>query len=254
MHRLHGSNRILATLLAGWTVAAPAGPAADAALDPVDYDAVLRDVVRDGGVDYRLLRDRHLDTLERYLAAVAGADVGRLSREQRLSLYVNVYNATVLHEVARRLEPGYRVSQDDFRLFHEPLVRVGGRSLTLDELENEVIRREFGDPRVHAALVCASRSCPALGPRAYRAESLDAALEAAMLSFLNDPQRNRVRVAQRRLELSRIFDWYAEDFGGKAALAGWVDPYVEGDVSQFEVAFLDYSWEPNVAPAPRPAP
>jgi hypothetical protein len=224
---------------------AGAGTAAGDAQEP--YAGVLRAVVRDGGVDYARLGERHRAALDGYLDRLAEVALAGLSRDERLALYIDAYNATVLVEVARRFTPGYSVSLDDYRLFDEPLVRLDGRTLSLDALEHEVIRKEFGEPRVHAALVCAARSCPALAARPYSADGLDAALEAAMLRFLNDPRRNRVVVPQRTLELSRVFEWYAEDFGGVAALPAFVDRYVEGDVSGFRVTFLDYSWELNVA-------
>jgi hypothetical protein len=233
----------LAALGLGWTL-----PCLAQAPDPAlaGYAAVLQAVVRGEGVDYALLRERHLAALEAYLARVAEIDVAALSNAERLALYINAYNATVLREVSVRFAPGYSAAADDYRLFKEPLVRLGGRSLSLDELEHGVIRKEFHEPRIHAAVVCAARSCPPLVSRPYRADELDAQLEAGMLRFLNDPQRNRVDVAGKKLALSRIFEWYAEDFGGVAALPGFVDEYIEGDVSGFAVRFLDYSWELNL--------
>jgi hypothetical protein len=218
-------------------------------VDTASYDAVLRAVVRSDGVDYAALRAQHLPALSRWLErwAAAGATAS-LPREVRLAVLVDVYNATVLREVARRLEPGFSVAQDDFALFEERLVRLDGATISLDRLEHELIREGFGEPRVHAALVCAARSCPAPLDRAWSGlDDLEATLEARMRDFLADPARNRVDAGARTLRLSAIFDWFAEDFGGRQALAAWVDRYVDGDVSDWTVTFLDYSWELNAA-------
>ena len=69
-----------------------------------------------------------------------------------------------------------------------------------------------------------------------------------MRQFLNDPKRNEIDARGRSLRLSRIFEWYADDFGGKDALAGYADRYVTADVGRSKVEFLDYSWQLNITP------
>jgi len=242
----------LGLLAAGQT--APPAPAPDPeCLAHAGYAAVLRAVVEGGAVDYARLRDEQLPALAAYLARAGRCDAAALPPPARLALYLNVYNATVLHAVARRLRPGYRVSEGEFGLFHEPLAIVSGQALSLDELEHRRIRRDFAEPRVHAALVCAARSCPALAPRPYRAEDLETTLDRRMRDFVGDPTRNRIDAEGKRLKLSRIFEWYAEDFGGRGGLARFVDRYTDAEVDGFEVEFLEYSWELNAAsPAPDP--
>jgi hypothetical protein len=95
-------------------------------------------------------------------------------------------------------------------------------------------------------LVCGAASCPPILPRAYRGADLGEVLDANMRRFLADRRRNRI--GPDRIELSRIFEWYADDFGGKAALRDWVARYVDHDVGAAEIRFLDYSWQLNIAP------
>jgi hypothetical protein len=243
-----GVTRSVTLLL---VVSASAAGAGATRVDPAALDAVLAAVVRGEGVDYALVRAEHLGALESYLEQAAEVDRSALAPAERLALYVNVYNATVLREVALRFTPGFTVADPALGFFERPVVRFGAARISLDRLEHEIIRGEFDEPRVHAALVCAARSCPPLAARAYRGEGIEADLESSMLRFLNDGRRNRVDVAARTLVLSRIFDWYADDFGGAPAVAAWVDRYIEPDVSGFAVTFSDYSWELNVA-APEP--
>ena len=81
----------------------------------------------------------------------------------------------------------------------------------------------------------------------YTAADLETLLETNMRRFLDDPSRNRIDRERRELRLSRIFEWYAEDFGGPQELARYVDGFVDGDVAGFDVSFLEYSWELNLA-------
>ncbi|MGD8376902.1 MAG: DUF547 domain-containing protein, partial [Acidobacteriota bacterium] len=172
-----------------------------------------------------------------------------LERDDRIAFYINLYNATMVQGVVDRWRPDYSPSEDDFAIFREPLVRLDGRTISLDELEKGILLPTFDEPRLHVALVCAAVSCPPLIPRAYLGEDLDAVLEANMTRFVNDPRRNRIEPEARRLRLSRIFDWYAGDFGGPAAVPGYVNRYFEGpDVRGFDVGFLEYSWKLNDVP------
>ncbi len=248
---------MLVTLLAmsAIAVAAPAGGSPDpAGFDHSPLDGILREVVRGEGVDYPRVSREFEFGLDEYLASANSADVTALSRDERLAFYINVYNATVIRSVARRRRPGYSAADDSFKLFDEPLVSLGGERISLNRLEHEIIRPRFRDPRIHAALVCAARSCPPILTRAYRADDLDEVLEANMRRFVRDPTRNTVDPKARRLELSKIFEWYAEDFGGADGLASYVGRFLDRDVSGFELSFTEYSWELNLARDPSPLP
>ncbi|MCP3978343.1 MAG: DUF547 domain-containing protein [bacterium] len=239
---------LLVALLAASPASTGAPDAEAGGFDHSAWDRILRDVVVGEGIDYARVRSAHASKLERYLAAIAELDPAKLPDAERLALYINLYNATMVREVIARNAPGdWTPARDDFSVFDAPVVRVAGEALSLNRLEHEIIRKQFDEPRIHVALVCAARSCPSILPRAYAAADLDRVLERNMRRFVNDPARNRIDVRAKRLELSRIFDWYAEDFGGKAALARYVDRYTDADVSGFEVTFLDYSWELNRA-------
>ena len=119
--------------------------------------------------------------------------------------------------------------------------------MSLNHLENEIIRRQFKEPRIHVALVCGAESCPPLLPRAYVAKDLNSVLETSMQAFVNGNNRNRIDTENHKLQLSRIFNWYAPDFGGKAALAGYLQNYVKQDLTGFQISFVRYSWKLNFA-------
>jgi hypothetical protein len=121
---------------------------------------------------------------------------------------------------------------------------------------------EYDDPRVHVAVVCASIGCPMLRNEAFVPERLDAQLEDAMRRFLSDRTRNRYDPRSRRLELSRIFDWYGKDFEkghkGYASVKGTAAKYADLLADKTEdravvreqkadVGFLEYDWSLNDA-------
>lgn len=218
-------------------------------VDHTAFDAILREHVRGERVDYLVIRDEQLPALDGYLDALAAVDTSALERDEHLAMLINLYNATMVREVVRRYEPDYTVAADDYAVFKQPLVRLEGKAMSLDALEHEVIRKAFKEPRIHVALVCGAVSCPPLLPRAYRGETLAATLEANMRRFVNDPSRNRIDEQAQRLELSQIFNWFAEDFGGRGKIADYVNAYTQADVSRYKVTYVEYDWSLNIVAA-----
>lgn len=233
---------------------APGARAAAAAAPRVDYaalDSVLAAHVRADGVDYRGLRERSLPTLVRQLDALARVDAAALPRRERDAYEINLYNATMLRAVCERLAADWTPAADDFAVFKATLVRLKGRTVSLNQLENDMIRPRMKDPRVHAALNCAARSCPPLAATAFRAATLDSMLEARMTGFVADRRRNQVDAAARRMRLSRIFDWYAADFGGAAAVPAYVAKRLSLPGTGWSVSFLEYDWTLAESRTPR---
>ena len=234
--------------------AAPAAHAANnaASLSAItrDYAQLLRTRVRDGRVDYAGLRARDRAKLGGVLDRMAMVDDSALPPRQQLAFRIDLYNATVLAAVCDRYHAGYSVAEKDYALFHAPLVRRPGGRMTLDSLEKAYIRNIYKDPRVHAALCCAAVSCPPLAANAYLAMPVDSALDANMRRFVTDPARNTIDVRAKKLVLSHIFDWYADDFGGAAAVPAAIERWSGTPVRGFAVTFRDYDWALNDAAAP----
>jgi hypothetical protein len=228
----------------------PGSRGAKTTVENSDFDAILRACSRADGVDWLLLRRDHLPALDAYLARLAEIDIDALPRDEQLALCLNAYNAHAMRAIASRLRAGYSVAENDFALFKEPLVRLGGETMSLEHLEDEWIRKRYRDPRVHVALNCGARSCPALGEEAYTGSGLDARLEASMRGFLADPQHNAVDRESGEVSLSPLFDWYAEDFGGEGKVPGYVGKYLKGDVKGLRIVHEEYDWRLSFAPLP----
>jgi hypothetical protein len=203
--------------------------------------------------------------LDEYLEHLAGVDPDDLSSDAALAFWLNLYNAGAL-DLARRAYDEQRTSvlRSPGR-FTRPFVAVGGESLSLDDVEHGKVRR-FGDPRIHAALVCGSVSCPTLRYEPYRGSELDAQLEDQMRHFMASggvvPDRDRNRVT-----LSRLFLWYGADFARPhrmpvilparkgdvlRALSGWLSSDLNAwiEASRPAVSFQDYDWSIGCAIRP----
>ncbi len=215
-------------------------------------DSVLQSHLRDGRVDYGgMARDR--GPLDRYLAASRDARPDGWPQEEQLAFWVNVYNGHVLAGVIRR--PGLRSVRDVGKKlgvptggFFKEKFKVAGRDLSLNEIEHEILRTKFREPRVHFVLNCASASCPVLPEHPMTGSGLDAQLERATARFLTDRSRNHIDPA-RKLAVSTIFKWYEDDF---KADAGSVENFIKRHwprkdrfASDLPVRFLDYDWSLN---------
>jgi len=277
-------RRRLLTAAGGLVAAAwlPAGPArAQAAAfdhDYADWTALLKRHVRwlpDGKqsrVDYAgLQRERPaLKTVLARLSALSAADFDGFTRPQRMAFLINAYNAFTVELILTKY-PDLASIKDLGSLFRSPwkieFFELLGARRHLDWIEHEQLRPKYGEPRVHAAVNCASIGCPALRDEAFVAERLEVQLEDGMRRFMGDPTRNRVQGGPQgvELEVSSIFKWFRADFEqGHLGLKGLPDlfaryaeqlsaqPAVQAKLkarADLPVTFLDYDWSLNVVGA-----
>lgn len=210
-------------------------------------------------VDYRALR-ANPKALKDYLAtltALTPAAFSQLSVADQRAFLINAYNAwTVQLIVTSKTDP--RSIKDLGSLFSSPWKKTFftllGKPQSLDGIEHGLIRGvpNYDDPRIHFAVNCASIGCPALRPEAYVGARLDAQLEDQTLRFLRDRSRNRADAAKQTVYLSKIFDWYGDDFAmpfrGATSLPQFLALYASAlgiDPSGFEIDYLDYDWNLN---------
>lgn len=222
------------------------------------WTAILVQYVRDGSVDYRGLADHGQPALNAYLSALSAASPAESgwTREQRLAFWMNAYNAFTIRLILDHYPlPSIRsigiLPLAAFRMKFIPL-GAGRTPISLNVIENGILRKQFQDARVHFAIVCASKSCPALHREGYRSSVLDQQLDAAVRAFLDDPSKNRWDPASRTLYLSSIFKWFRDDFERSGrTLPAFVGHYLrQPDAADLErgevrVAFLNYDWSLN---------
>ena len=249
------------------SVAAAGQPVAHplAKVDHALFDAILRDRVSDGLVDYAALkRDRRLAA---YLTKLARVDLAPLSREERLAYWINTYNAATLKFMADAWPVESIMKLNGGKPWDVPVFRPLGaaEAITLNHIEHEIIRKQFAEPRIHFALVCAAMSCPPLRGDSYTGAALDAQLGEQTVNFLRDKTANRYESASRSYVLSPLFQWYVADFGGDEQgvlrfIASQIDlrelcpsgrafkdPAASPDKPKADarIRYSDYDWSPN---------
>ena len=201
------------------------------------------------------------------LSAVPPATFSRGSRAERQAFLTNAYNAFTVELILTRY-PDLKSIKDLGSLLSSPWkpkwIPLLGTKVSLDEIEHGMLRKrgDYDDPRVHFAVNCASVGCPALREEAFVASRLDAQMDEQTLRFLSDRSRNRYNTQRGRLELSKIFDWYGEDFRvghrGIASLPAFVARYADqladapADRERIrsgtvDIVYADYDWALNDA-------
>jgi hypothetical protein len=192
--------------------------------------------------------------LKHYLARLQKIDPGKLSADEQHAFWINLYNAVTVDVVLDHY-PVKSIRDISSGLFSFgpwdlPLVTVDGHPLTLNNIEHDILRKSWRDPRVHYALNCASLGCPNLAPVPYSGHSLDAELDAAARSFVNHPRA--VSLHNGHLILSQIYQWYAKDFGGgsPAAVIAHIRRYAKPALSvqlanQADIDGYEYDWQLN---------
>lgn len=240
-------------------------------VDWTPWSDLLAEVVApDGKVDYDRLRDRR-ERLDAVVAALGAAspesDPARFpSDEDRLAYWLNAYNVFTLHAIIGEYPITSVWKTRDGQFFQRRRHRAGGRLVSLDDIEHEILRREFREPRIHFAINCGSNGCPALRPAAYVGDGLRSTLRTATEQFLANEWNCRIDHDTRRVFVSRIFKMYAEDFAGAA---GTTQEYRVGvlrfvaqhtgepfeRLADYEVVYNTYDWglndanrRPNIGP------
>ena len=238
-----------------------------------DFTDVLSDHVQwqtnghASAVDYAALQ-KNRAPLKAYLQQLAGVSMSEFDswrQAQRTAFLINAYNAWTL-ELILTAYPDIASIKELGGLFSSPwkqsIATLLGETRSLDDIEHGLLRgaKGFNEPRIHFAVNCASIGCPALRPEAYTAEALDAQLADQTQRFLSDRSRNRVSDDGKTLVVSKLFDWYADDFKASAsALAapkGFLATYAnalsdDADARQrvsdgkLPLDFLDYDWALN---------
>jgi hypothetical protein len=246
--------RITGALLFALPILAADDPVAP---DVPAFDRLLKSyVLDDGTVKYAALK-AGLDPLTRFVQQIGAVSPDSHpslfpSRVDKLAYWLNTYNALVLWAMAKEYpEKKDRLSSliGRYRFFMRIKFKAGGRDFSLNEIETNAIRKQFQEPRIHFAIVCASRGCPWLSRDAFAGERLEEQLEARTTLFLNQARNVRLNSAQREVSLSQIFQWYQQDFGNSAeAVLAFIGKYrAELRQGKWKIRYFEYDWGINEA-------
>lgn len=263
---LPGSLLVLLALKAD---AAPVVDVANAAVDHSAWDDILKACTvpnqrRNGiaftGFDYNKLERTKKSQLKGYLGTIAATDINRLGHDEKLALMINAYNAFTV-DVVMEHHPKHSI-RDLSSFWHGSVfkrykytINVGGshKKVSLDDVEHEYIRGKLTnhkDPRVHSAINCASVSCPDIRGEAFTGDKLQGQLNDQMVLWMaNTGKGLRADAGSNTVHLSKIFDWFSEDFAsqGKLHFAAKFAPEAAKKMllSDPKVRYFGYDWDLN---------
>lgn len=242
-----------------------------------DLATALHVVDRSGMVNYRALKAQP-EALSSFIAGLGTLDAQiyeRWNREDKIAFWINAYNGLTLgtivanYPIQPSLLASLRFPRNSIRqipgVWDGMEHRVLGRQLTLDEIEHSILRKQFEEPRIHLALVCAAKGCPPLRSEPYLGSRLEQQFEDQARRFLADPTKFKIERVEKTILLSRIFDWYGEDFSARYSRAyslpdyadiergvlGFILPFLNATDrtliidGKLEVRYLDYDWSLN---------
>ncbi len=240
-------------------------PLQSAPFDHSVWDRLLKAYVSESSeVDYAALKADRAD-LDEYVSRLGESSPTNRpelfpDKAAELAYWLNAYNALVIRGVVDNY-PTRSVTHLGYLygFFRRKDYIAGGTRLSLKYIEDKIIRQQYGDPRIHFGLVCASISCPLLPREAFTNELLDEQLERLARQFINNQRNVNIRPGSREVWLNKIFDWYKKDFEepnesgrGKQTLLDYLRRYLQEDklkvldaVKKPKIKYYPYNWDLN---------
>ena len=232
------------------------GYAPAAEFDHSIFDQVLRTYVNDQGrVDYNGIAG-YLP-FKAYMESLQTARTDSMSRDGQLAFWINAYNAVTIDKVIK-WKPEKSVRETfvpgvwtGTKFFTTREHTVAGKSLSQDDIEHEILRKQLKEPRIHFAIICASSGCPLMPRFAYTEENVQTMLEEETRKYINSELGTQIDSAENTLYLSKLFDWFAGDFENKSgSVLDFIKPYLDEQALAFveknpKIKYLPYDWALN---------
>ncbi len=214
--------------------------------DKAPSHAILNELLQkhvdpEGTVDYRGMK-QNAARLDAYLDLLAeNPPRDDWSRVEKLAYWINAYNAFTVKLVTEHYPISSIMDLAGGKIWDTRTLDIGGVAYTLNDMEHTKLRKEIGDPRIHFAVNCAAVSCPPLYNEAFTQGNVDHLLNQRTKAFINNEKYNDI--SPSRVSVSKIFEWYAEDFGNLIPfLSKYTDRPIREDAT---IIFRDYNWELN---------
>jgi len=214
-----------------------------------DYTELLKKNVDKGKVDYKGIKNdpQQLDAVIAGFSAVTKEQYNSWSDSEKLAFLINLYNAATIRLVVENYPlKSFKDIGDPWEL---KVVNLHGNKVSLNFIENDIIRKNFNEPRIHFALVCAANGCPVLIGEAYVSDRLESQLENSTRDFLLINSKNSIDDDKKILMVSPLFDWFKDDFNGKSgSVTAFLAPYFSKkpeDLKTYQIKYTVYDWSLN---------
>ena len=209
------------------------------------FDVLLKKYVKNGLVNYDAVKKNEKAVLNKIytgLAQISPLEI--VTRDEKFAFWINTYNFLCLFAICRGNSP--TTSAEREILFKTGKHVVGTVPLSLDDIENKILRKDFYDARIHFALVCGALSCPPLRSGIYHSTVIRSELEEQANIFLNDTRKNYIDHGKKIIYASEIIKWFSADFtstfGEIHHIFKIYSKQAQGDISKYSIRYLPYQW------------
>ncbi len=212
-----------------------------------EYDALLKKHVDDkGNVDYKSFKADEAK-LANYITYLTNTSPEKSwSDNKTKAFWINAYNAYTIKLILDNypIKSIMKIRKKGKDAWNIPFAKVGGKNYTLNYIEHEILRKDYNDPRIHVGVNCASGSCPQLGNFAFTETNIESELERLMKLFINDTTRNKI--TEKKIQISKIFEWFKGDFTKQGSLVDYFNKYSTIKIhKRAKVRYLPYDWNLN---------
>lgn len=207
------------------------------------WNNILKNYVSTSGdVNYSGLKSNDQE-LNKYLSLLSeNIPAESWSTEKSLAYWINVYNAFTIKLILDNF-PLKSIMEID-NAWDNKFISLEKKNYSLNDIEHEIIRKQFAEPRIHFALVCAAKSCPVLLNEAYTAKNLEDQLQEQARLFINDKAKNSI--TEKSAKLSQVFNWFKEDFTKDTKLEEYINSFSEIKMKKgAKIEFMEYDWGLN---------
>lgn len=232
-------------------------------IDHEQFSNILKKYNYNGNVDYQaLVGNEEFYNCLKQLSSINPNDLE--SSDEKLTFWINVYNAFTIKAIVNNypvesindLHSGGRILGHIFSttVWDDDFIIISDKEYSLNDIEHKILRKEFKEPRIHFAIVCASISCPQLRYEAFTNSKIEEQLQDQAIQFFNDETKNSFDVENKIANLSKILDWFEEDFGDNDKevllfVSKFIDEKIKLDIEKnledWSIDYLDYDWGLN---------
>ncbi|WP_046756268.1 DUF547 domain-containing protein [Kordia jejudonensis] len=206
-------------------------------------DAFFKEHVKDGKVNYKAIK-KNTAELDKILASTNTISVAKSDAETFQAFWINVYNLSVIKGIVENYPVKSPLDINGF--FDKTQHAVGGKKITLNDIEHKLLRGNFNDARFHFVLVCAGLGCPPIIAEAYMPNTLDSQLDRQTRIALNNDDFIKVNAKKKRVQLSEIMKWYKEDFTQNGNEIDFINKYREEKIAEkSKISYYPYNWKLN---------
>jgi hypothetical protein len=218
------------------------GQTSEAQPDYKSWDTFLKKYVSTTGeVDYKSIKSnkKELDAITKIFSATSV--LPSWSKNDQLAFWINAYNAFTIDLIINNYPLKSIQGLDGGKPWDVKRINIGGKKYSLNNIENDIIRPQFKDARIHFAVNCAAKSCPPILNGAFFGKTIDTQLDEVTKKFINNKKYQTI--TSSNITLSKIFDWYGADFGD---IVTFINKYSNVKVNKSAtIAYKDYDWALN---------